>query len=87
MFDSSAGSNRLEPGLAARRRPRGNFHHMDAAIGWIVFKRLGVIEHHFRFRHASDEIQRQRNRLAGQIRHHAEPLEKRGAISLKTGGL
>src|SRR5437899_8909635 len=47
-----------EPRLAQRRRPRGKGHHILPAVGAIVFKRLGVIEHDLRFRHASDEIQR-----------------------------
>src|SRR6266852_9130639 len=77
---------KTEPWLTQRSRPCGHGHHMSAAIGWLVFKRLGVVEHDLRIRHTGDEIQRRGDRLACEIRHDTEPLEERRAISLKPGG-
>src|SRR3954454_2732665 len=57
---------------------------MLAASGQVIFERLGVIENHFRVRDRCDGIERQRKRLAREIWHHPEPLEKRRAISQKT---
>src|SRR4051794_31180043 len=55
-------------------------------VGWIIFKRFGVVEHHLRTPHAGDEIERYQRRLAREIGDNAEPLEERWAISLKAGG-
>src|SRR3954454_7745134 len=44
-----------EPGFAPRSRARLNSDHVGAAIGRIVFKRLGVIENDLRVWHPGDE--------------------------------
>ena len=54
-----------------------------AAIGRVVFKGFGVIEHDFGVRHAGDEFQRRRYSFARQIHPDAEPLEERGGIGAK----
>src|SRR5258707_4622178 len=64
---------KTEPWLAQRRRPRGNGHHILPAVGGIVFKRLGVVEHRLPFRYPGDGIQRPRPRIPPQILYNAKP--------------
>src|SRR5689334_12856061 len=49
------------------------------------FRRLGVVEHHFRVRDRSYVAQRVVDRIPGQIGHDAEPSEKRSRGVLKAG--
>src|SRR5579863_8934449 len=65
-----------QPGLATRSRSCGHGHHTGTTLAQIIFEWFGIVEHDLRIRYAGDEIQRQRKRIAAQIRHHAEPLEE-----------
>lgn len=83
QFEQLGRIKKTKPRFTTRGRSFCDGYDVSAAFSRIILKRLGIIENDNSLRYLGDELQGGRDRLFGQIRHNAKPLEERRLVQCK----